>query len=69
VLYAVYPDRGYFDLSPSGNITVEDDAATLFRPAKKGAGKHRFLIMSPEQTARVREAIVQLSVEPPKAGK
>lgn len=69
VLYAVYPDRGYFDLSPSGNITVEDDSATLFRPAKKGAGKHRFLIMSPEQTARVREAIVQLSVEPPKAGK
>lgn len=69
VLYAVYPDRGYFDLSPSGNITVEDDAATLFRPAKKGAGKHRFLIMSPEQAARVREAIVQLSVEPPKAGK
>ncbi len=69
VLYAVYPDRGYFDLSPSGNITVEDDAATLFRPAKKGAGKHRFLIMSPGQAARVREAIVQLSVEPPKAGK
>lgn len=69
VLYAVYPDRGYFDLSLSGNITVEDDAATLFRPAKKGAGKHRFLIMSPEQAARVREAIVQLSVEPPKAGK
>lgn len=69
VLYAVYPDRGYFDLSPSGNITVEDDAATLFRPAKKGAGKHRFLIMSPGQAARVREAIVQLSVEPPKADK
>ncbi|MEZ5385927.1 MAG: nucleoside hydrolase [Prosthecobacter sp.] len=40
VLYALMPDRGYFDLSPPGNITVENDSATLFRPAKKGDGKH-----------------------------
>jgi inosine-uridine nucleoside N-ribohydrolase len=65
VLYAVLPDRGYFDLSPPGNVTVENDSATLFRRGKDGKGKHRFLVMSPEQTARVREAIVQLSVEPP----
>jgi inosine-uridine nucleoside N-ribohydrolase len=65
VLYAVQPDRGYFDLSPAGNVVVEDDAATWFRPTKDGKGRHRFLVMSPEQTARVREAIVQLSVEPP----
>lgn len=65
VLYAIYPERGYFDLSPAGNVVVEDDSATLFRPSKDGKGKHRFLIMSPEQTARVREAVVQLSVEPP----
>lgn len=65
VLYAIYPDRGYFDLSPPGNVIVEDDSATLFRPTKDGKGKHRFLIMSPEQTSRVREAIVQLCVEPP----
>lgn len=69
VLYAIYPDRGYFDLSPPGNITVENDSATLFRPVKKGEGKHRFLIMSLEQASRVREAIVQLSVEPPPAKK
>jgi len=68
VLYAVLPERGYFDLSPPGNVTVENDSATLFRPGKGGKGKHRFLVMSPEQTARVREAIVQLSAEPP-AGK
>lgn len=67
VLYAILPDRGYFDLSPPGNVIVEDDSATLFRPTKDGKGKHRFLVMSPEQTARVREAIVQLSVEPPPA--
>ena len=65
VLYAVLPERGYFDLSPPGNVSVENDSATLFRAGKGGKGKHRFLVMSPEQTARVREAIVQLSVEPP----
>lgn len=69
VLYAIQPDRGYFELSPPGNVVVEDDSATLFRPSKDGKGKHRFLIMSPEQTARVREAVVQLSVEPPPAKK
>ena len=65
VLYALLPERGYFDLSPPGNVTVENDSATLFRAGKGGKGNHRFLVMSPEQTARVREAIVQLSVEPP----
>lgn len=65
VLYAVYPDRGYFDLSPAGNVVVDEDAGTVFRPSKDGKGRHRFLVMSPEQTERVREAIVQLCVEPP----
>ncbi|MBB5033487.1 nucleoside hydrolase [Prosthecobacter vanneervenii] len=69
VLYAVLPERGYFDLSPPGTVIVEDDSATLFRANKKGKGNHRFLVMSPEQAARVREAIVQLSVEPPPAKK
>jgi inosine-uridine nucleoside N-ribohydrolase len=69
VLYAVYPDRGYFDLSPPGNVTVEEDAATLFRPSKKGGpeGRHRFLTLNTEQAARVQEAIVHLSIEPPAA--
>ncbi len=69
VLYAVYPDRGYFDLSPAGNVVVDEDAGTVFRPTKDGKGRHRFLVMSPEQTERVREAIVQLCVEPPPARK
>jgi inosine-uridine nucleoside N-ribohydrolase len=67
VLYAIYSDRGYFDLSPPGTVTVEDNAATWFRPSRNGKGQHRFLVMSPEQTTRVREAIVQLSCEPPSA--
>lgn len=66
LLYAVYPDRGYFGLSPAGTVQVEDNGATWFRPAKDGNGPHRYLVMSPEQAARVREVIVQLCVEPPR---
>jgi hypothetical protein len=65
LLYAVYPDRGYFDLSPPGAVTVEDNGATWFRASRDNQGRHRFLVMNPQQTARVREAIVQLSCEPP----
>lgn len=65
LLYAVCPDRGYFDLSPAGTVTVADDGATVFKPAKDGKGRDRFLVMSPEQATRVREAIVQLSVAVP----
>lgn len=65
VLHAVWPDRGYFNLSEPGTVTVESDAATLFRPSKDGKGRHRFLVMNGAQAARVREAIVQLCVEPP----
>lgn len=67
VLHAVLPDRGYFDLSPPGTVTIGDDGATHFRPGADSAGRHRFLVMNREQAARVREAIVQLSVEPPAA--
>jgi inosine-uridine nucleoside N-ribohydrolase len=69
LLYALFPDRGYFDLSPAGRVKVEDNGATWFTLDKKGEGPHRFLVMSPEQTERVREAILQLSVEPPRSGK
>ena len=65
LLYAVYPDRGYFDLSPPGTVTVEDNGATWYRTNKERQGPHRFLVMSAAQAERVREAIVQLCVEPP----
>lgn len=65
LLHVVYPDLGYFDLSPPGTVTVEDNGATWFRPGRDAQGLHRFLVMSPVQAARVREAIVQLCVEPP----
>jgi inosine-uridine nucleoside N-ribohydrolase len=63
VLYAVRPDRGYFDLSSRGTVTVRDNGAVSFEPSKNG--KHRFLIASPVQIAMVREALVQLTSEPP----
>jgi inosine-uridine nucleoside N-ribohydrolase len=63
VLYAVRPGRGYFNLSPRGTIRVDDEGFTRFTPSE--TGKHRFLILSGEQRARVTEALVQLASEPP----
>lgn len=65
VLHAVRPERGYFDLSPPGRVTVEADGFTRFQPEENGP--HRFLTVTPEQIARVREALVLLCSEPPKA--
>ena len=64
VLYAVRPNRGYFTLSQRGTVTVQDDGQTTFTASE--TGKHRFMIVSPEQIAVVREAFVLLCSEPPK---
>ncbi len=63
VLYAVRPDRGYFDLSPPGRATVDDKGVTTFEPMKDGP--HRYLIATHDQRVRVTEAQVQLSSQPP----
>lgn len=63
VLYAVRPERGYFDLSPSGRIVVEDDGFTSFQVDP--AGRHRHLMARPEQVAAVREAQAMLCSQPP----
>jgi inosine-uridine nucleoside N-ribohydrolase len=65
-LYAVRPDRGYFDLSPAGTVEVDDKGITRFIPSPNGS--HRFLIVKPEQVARVKEALVQLASQPPSRG-
>ena len=36
VLYAVLGDRGYFDLSPPGKVTVEADGSTRFAESRAG---------------------------------
>jgi hypothetical protein len=63
VLYAVFPDRNYFNLSEPGRVTVENDGFTRFDPAPQG--RDRFLILTEAQRSRVREALVQLASEPP----
>lgn len=63
VLYAVRPDRGYFGLSQPGTVHVDDQEITQFTPAD--AGRHRYLTVTAEQIARVREALVQLASQPP----
>lgn len=63
VLDAIRPDRGYFDLSTPGNVTLTDKAATVFTPDTNG--KCRYLIMKPDQVSRLRELIASLVSEPP----
>ncbi len=63
VLYAILPDRGYFDLSPRGRVTVESDGFTRFEETSRG--NHQYLLLKPEQKPRVLEALVQLSSQPP----
>jgi purine nucleosidase len=64
VLYAVFPDRGYFNLSPNGRVTVEADGFTRFTLSP--GGRDRYLILTETQIPRVKEALVQLSSQPPR---
>jgi len=63
VLYAVLGDRGYFELSAPGRVRVDDQGVTRFEVAD--SGPHAYLILRAEQRARVVEALVQLSSQPP----
>lgn len=63
VLYAVRPDDGYFGLSVPGTIRVDDRGLTDLVPHRDG--RHRFLTVSDEQRARVREAMLLLASQPP----
>jgi purine nucleosidase len=67
VLYAVLPDRGYFEVSPPGTVTIEANGSNTFEPSPKG--RDRYLILRPAQAPRVTEALVQLSSQPPCAGR
>lgn len=63
VLYAVFPHRGYFDLSEVGTVTVQKDGLTTFE--KTDQGRHQYLKLNELQRARLVEALVQLSSQPP----
>ncbi len=63
VLHAIRPDRGYFDLSPAGRVSVADDGLTTFE--ESADGRDRYLVLRDEQKGRTTEALVQLSSQPP----
>ena len=65
VLYAVRPNHGYFGLSQPGTIGVDEQEITQFAPSE--TGRQRFLTVTPEQIIRVKEALVQLTSQPPQA--
>ena len=62
VLYELRPDRGYFDVSPPGQVLVAPDGSTKFQPGAQG--KRYLLRVNPIQAARVREACVWLASQP-----
>lgn len=64
VLQAVLPNRGYFELSRPGHVTVGGKGVTTFEEAKDGPD--RYLVLKPGNIERVREAIVLLSGEAPR---
>ena len=64
VLYAVRPDRGYFAISEPCDVSFSNDARTIFKPNPNA--KNRYMSVSPEQIAMVREALSGLCSEPPK---
>jgi inosine-uridine nucleoside N-ribohydrolase len=62
VLYDLRPDRGYFDVSPPGDVLVSANGSTSFQPGAQG--KRYLLRVDPIQVARVREACVWLASQP-----
>ena len=62
VLYDLRPDRGYFDVSPPGDVLVSEDGSTSFQPGAQG--KRYFLRVDPIQAAKTREACVWLATQP-----
>lgn len=64
VLEAVQPDRGYFDLSAPGRVSLGPNNTTTFTPDANGNA--RYLIIKPDQVSRVRQLISDLVSEPPR---
>lgn len=65
VIEAIRPDRGYFELSPPGRVTVGPRNSTLFTPDPNG--QCRYLIVKPEQVERVRQFMADVASQPPSA--
>ncbi len=63
VLYAIRPDRGYFELSPPGTVTLGPKNVTVF--TAQTDGNCRYLVLKDTQTDRIKTSIADLVSEPP----
>ncbi|QDU81053.1 ribonucleoside hydrolase RihC [Polystyrenella longa] len=63
VLYAVRPDRGYFDVTEGGEIHIGPDDYAVY--SAEGHGRHRHINVDATQIIRVEEALMYLASEPP----
>jgi len=63
VLAAVLPDRGYFELSPRGRVTIDAQGASHYQADPQG--QDQYLILRESEKPRVLEALVQLASQPP----
>jgi purine nucleosidase len=64
VLEAIFPDRGYFELSAQGRVSIADDGFMTFTPNAKG--RDRYLVLPEEGRTRVVEALTQMTSQPPR---
>jgi len=62
VLQAVRPQHGYFGLSETGAVQVEDNGATHFTP---GQGDRQYLRLDPSKRAEILEVLELLASQPP----
>ena len=56
VLYAIEPDKGYFNLSSKGAISIDSTSKSIF--TAKEDGKHRYLLIEKDKVADTLKAIV-----------
>jgi inosine-uridine nucleoside N-ribohydrolase len=63
VLYAIRPDRGYFDLSAPGKVSLGPKSTTVFTAAPNGLC--RFLKIPAGQAPRILATLETLASEPP----
>lgn len=63
VLYAIRPADGYFELSPPGRVTVDDEGFTAFEP--RPDGRDRYLLLPDRNGPRVVATQRLLASQPP----
>jgi len=63
VLWAVRPERGYFGISPRGQVSYDEKGYTSWD--EDPSGNHRYLTVDEGQIERVKEILAALASEPP----